>query len=188
MKYFAILMLLFVSVSYALDAGEKAADFSLKSVDGKQVSLVDYKGKNVVVIFIATRCPFSNAFNDVMAQLAKDYSAKGFTFIGINANKTEPLEEVAQHAKEHFPFTVLKDDGSKTADAYNAHVTPEAYVVDATGTVRYHGALGSSDNPTTDPKQANSTEIRAALDELLAGKQITKAKTKAFGCTIKRAA
>jgi peroxiredoxin len=122
-----------------------------------------------------------------MAQLAKDYSAKGITFLGINSNKTEPVEEVAQHAREKgLDFTILKDTDNKVADLYGASVTPEAYVIDKNGAVRYHGALGSSGRPTTDPAVANSNEIRAALDQLLAGQNITQAKTKAFGCSIKR--
>jgi peroxiredoxin len=188
MKFAAILILVFATATaaFALDAGQKAGFFSLKSTEGKTVKLSDYNGKNLIVIFIATRCPYSNAFNDTMAQLSKDYEAKGFTVIGINSNSNESFAEVAKHTRDHFPFKVLKDDDNKIADAYHAQVTPEAFVIDGTGTIRYHGALGSSDNPTTDPKQANSTEIRSALDELLSGKEVSKTKTKAFGCTIKR--
>jgi peroxiredoxin len=187
MKFALVLLMLIASVSFALEANDKAAAFTLNDVTGKQVKLSDYEGKNVVLIFIATRCPYSNAFNQVMAQLAKDYSARGITILGINSNKTEPVEEVAQHAKEKgLSFTILKDVNNKVADVYSASVTPEAYVIDKTGTIRYHGALGSSGRPTTDPSAANSDEIRAALDQLLAGQAIAKAKTKAFGCSIKR--
>ena len=188
MKFACVFLMLVASLSFALEANEKAATFTLNDVSGKQVKLSDYEGKNVVLIFISSRCPYSNAFNNVMAQLAKDYSSKGITFLGINSNKTEPVEEVAQHAKEKgLDFTILKDVDNKVADLYAASVTPEAYVIDKTGTIRYHGALGSSGRPTTDPDAANSDEIRAALDQLLAGQSIAKAKTKAFGCSIKRA-
>lgn len=181
-----LLSLLLAGFCFALDPGEKAPNFTLKSTEGKEVHLTDFGGKTVVVMFIATRCPYSNAFTGVMAKLANQYSSKGIVFLGINSNKSEPLEEVALHAKQHFPFVVLKDDGNKVADAYKAQVTPESFVIDGTGVVRYHGALGSSNNPTTNRLQANSTEISAALDEMMAGKPVTKAKTKAFGCTIKR--
>lgn len=186
MKYALLFCLLFSVTAFALDPGSKAADFALNNTDGKTVKLSDYHGKDVVVIFVATRCPYSNAFNNVMEQLAKDYAAKGISFVGINSNKTESLEEVAQHTQEHFTFPVLKDPDNKIANLYEAQVTPEAFVIDSTGVIRYHGALGSSDNPTTNPAKANSTEIRAALDQLLAGKPIATAKTKAFGCSIKR--
>ena len=187
MKFAFVLLMMIATVSFALEATDKAATFTLNDVSGKQVKLSDYDGKNVVLIFIATRCPYSNAFNNVMAQLAKDYSAKGITFLGINSNKSESVEEVAEHAKQKgLTFTILKDVDNKVADLYGASVTPEAYVIDKTGTIRYHGALGSSGRPTTDPDAANSEEIRAALDQLLAGQTIAKAKTKAFGCSIKR--
>lgn len=186
MKAAAVLFFLFASWCFALDPGDKAGEFSLKATDGKQVKLSDYKDKTVVVIFVATRCPYSNAFNKVMASLSADYAAKGIVVLGINANKSEAMDEVIEHTKEHFAFPVLKDQGNKIADAYNAQVTPEAFLIDADGVIRYHGALGSSNRPTTDASKANGMEIRAALDELLAGKAVSRAKTKAFGCTIKR--
>lgn len=182
----SLILLLIASSVFALDAGQKAADFNLKDGSGKEVKLSDFSGKNVVVIFVSTKCPYSNAFNKVMADLSKDYSAKGITVLGINSNKAETAADVAAHAKEHFPFQVLKDEENKVADLYDAQVTPEAFVIDGSGTIRYHGALGNSKNPTTDASRANSDDIRGALDELIAGKQIAKDKTKAFGCSIKR--
>jgi peroxiredoxin len=183
-----LILFLFLSTAYALDPGQKAADFSLTSSDGSNVKLSALQGKTVVLIFISTRCPYSRAFTKPMAEIANEYKNKGIVFYGINSNNNEPVEEVAQHAKQNFPFPVLKDIQSSVAKDYDAQVTPEAFVVDASGIIRYHGAVGNSSDPTTDPSRANSQELRAALDELLAKKQISRAKTKAFGCSIKRAA
>lgn len=167
--------------------GAPAPDFILPSVaDGKSVALKALvpKQKAVVVLFIATKCPFSNAYNDRMAALAKDYEKKGVAVVGINANKTEPTAEVAAHAKQHgFAFTVVKDDGAKIADAYGANHTPEAYVVDGKGNLVYHGRI---DDKHDDPAQVKSTDLRNALDQVLAGSAVTVAETKAFGCSIKR--
>lgn len=186
-KMFLAIFLLASAAAFALDPGDSAAAFKLNDSAGKEVKLSDYSGKNVVVIFIATRCPYSNAFNQVMAKLASDYASKGVVFLGINSNKSEPVEEVADHSKKNgLTFPVLKDPGNKVADQYGAQVTPEAFLIDGKGVIRYHGALGSSNNPTTDASKANSDEIRAALDALMGGKDIAKAKTKAFGCSIKR--
>jgi peroxiredoxin len=182
----SLILMLIASSLFALDAGDKAADFALKNGGGQEVKLADFSGKNVVVIFVSTKCPYSNAFNKVMANLSNDYSSKGITVIGINSNKAETAADVAAHAKEHFPFQVLKDDDNKVADLYGAQVTPEAFVIDGKGMIRYHGALGNSKNPTTDASRANSDDIRGALDELIAGKEIARNKTKAFGCSIKR--
>jgi len=78
-----------------IKVGEKMADFTLQDVNGKAHRLYEFEGKKAVaVIFIATRCPYSNAFNHVMANLAHEYESRGVAFIGINANKTEPVTEV----------------------------------------------------------------------------------------------
>jgi peroxiredoxin len=164
------------------------ADFTLPDVNGKPHSLYEFQGKQAVaVIFIATRCPYCNAFNHVMASLAHEYESRGVAFIGINANKTEPVTEVADHARAHgLDFLVLKDEGNQIADRLGASVTPEVFLLDSTWTLRYHGALGNSHQPTTNPDKTNGDEFRPALDAVLAGKPADVTETKAFGCTIKR--
>ncbi len=168
--------------------GEKMADFTLPDPGGQQHSLYDFKGKKAVaVIFIATQCPYSNAFNHVMAELARQYADRDVTIVGINANKTEPASEVAQHAETHgLGFTVLKDEGNVIADRLGASVTPEVFLLDSDWTLRYHGALGNSAHPTTDPQKASDAEFRPALEAVLSGATVERAETKAFGCTIKR--
>ncbi len=169
--------------------GEKMADFTLPEAGtGNPHALYENAGKKAVaVIFIATRCPYSNAFNHVMADLAREYAGKGVLVLGVNANKTEPASEVAEHAREkNLGFTVLKDEGNVLADRLGASVTPEVFLLDSTWTLRYHGALGNSANPTTNPDQANDAEVRPALDAVLAGQPVAQPETKAFGCTIKR--
>ena len=87
------------------------------------------------MIFVATKCPVSNAYNGRMAEMAKEYGARGVAFVRINRNKTEPAAEVAAHAKEHgFTFPVVKDEGNKVADLYGATHTPEVFVLSPKGT------------------------------------------------------
>jgi peroxiredoxin len=171
-----------------IKVGEKMEDFTLPDVNGKAHSLYEFEGKKAVaVIFIATRCPYSNAFNHVMASLAHDYESRGLAVIGINANKTEPVSEVAEHARAHgLGFLILKDEGNQIADRLGASVTPEVFLLDSTWTLRYHGALGNSHQPTTNPDKTNSDEVSPALENVLAGKPAEVTETKAFGCTIKR--
>jgi len=170
-----------------LKPGAAAPDFTLPTAaDGKAVALKDLLAKNkaVVVIFIATKCPVSNAYNDRMAALGKEYAAKGVALVGINSNKTEPAAEVAEHAKKHdFTFLVLKDDGNKVADLYGASKTPEVYLINPAGKVVYQGRI---DENQDDPKGVKSPDLRNALSDVLAGKPVATAQTKAFGCTIKR--
>ncbi len=171
-----------------IKVGEKVADFTLPDLNGKPHRLYEFEGKKAVaVIFIATRCPYSNAFNHVMANLAHEYGSRGVAVIGINANKTEPVTEVAEHARAHgLDFLVLKDEGNQIADRLGASVTPEVFLLDSTWTLRYHGALGNSHQPTTNPDKTNADEVRPALDDVLSGKPADVTETKAFGCTIKR--
>jgi len=171
-----------------IKVGEKMADFTLPDSSGKPHSLYEFKGKKAVaVIFIATQCPYSNAFNPVMAKLAREYADRGVTVVGINANKTEPAPEVAEHAKTHgLSFTVLKDEGNMIADRLGASVTPEVFLLDSDWTLRYHGALGNSAKPTTKVEEATDAEFRPALEAVISGGTVARAETKAFGCTIKR--
>ena len=164
--------------------GSVIDDFKLPDAGGAQHSLKSLMGKNgAVLIFIATRCPVSNGYNERMEKLAQDYQAKGVNVIGINSNVTEPASEVKSHAAEkHLTFTILKDDGNKIADRLGATRTPEAYVLDANSKLVYHGRIDNSQNPAN----ITSNDLRQALDEMLAGKQVSKTGGAAFGCSIKR--
>ena len=164
--------------------GTTIDDFKLPDADGAEHSLKSLTGKNgAVLIFVATKCPVSNAYNDRMEKLAQDYKAKGINVIGINSNNTEPAAEVKSHAGEkHLTFTILKDDGNKIADRLGATRTPEAYVIDASGKLVYHGRIDNSQKT----EGITSNDLRDALDEMLAGKPISKTGGAAFGCTIKR--
>jgi peroxiredoxin len=164
--------------------GSTIEDFTLPDTDGVNHSLKSLMGKKgAVIIFVATKCPVSNAYNDRMEKLAEDYQAKGINVIGINANSTEPAAEVKSHAAEKgLKFTILKDDGNKIADRLRANHTPEAYVIDASGKLVYHGRIDNAQNPAN----ITSNDLRDALDAILAGQPIQKTTSVAFGCSIKR--
>jgi peroxiredoxin len=159
-------------------------DFTLKNYDGKSYSLSDAKdAKAAVIMFISTRCPVSNAYNERMVKLYDDYSSKDIMFFAINANKTEDVEECKEHANEHgFKFPVLKDPNNVIADKYDAQVTPEIYVVNAKRELLYHGRIDNSQRE----ENVESRDLRKALDQILNGEAVSLADTKAFGCTIKR--
>ena len=165
--------------------GATIDDFTLPDVDGHDRALKSLKGKNgTVLLFIAVQCPVSNAYNERMEKLAADYSAKGIAVIGINSNAVEDAAAVKAHATEKgLTFPILKDPGNKIADKLGATRTPEAYFIDASNKLLYHGRIDSSQNPAT----IESNDLRMALDAALAGKPIEKTESKAFGCSIKRA-
>ncbi len=167
-----------------VSVGDKLTPFSLESYEGKDVNLASYAGKKaVLLVFMATRCPVSNAYNERMEGMAKEYGPKGVAFVGINANKEESPAEIAEHAKAHgFTFPILKDAANARADAFGAQVTPEAYLYDATWTLRYHGRI--DDNMRAD--KVTVSDLRNALDAVLSGSDVATKETKAFGCSIKR--
>lgn len=172
------------SLIFAGEARKKIGDFSLEDYNGVKHSLSEYKSsKAVVLMFIATQCPVSNAYNTRMVELQKDYASKGVTFVGINSNKQESAEEVKNHAKEHgFEFTILKDWNNVIADKLEASVTPEIYVLNSALEVLYHGRIDDSQREN----RVSSKDLRAALDRILSGKPVEVEETKAFGCSIKR--
>ncbi len=164
--------------------GSKVGDLPFTTLEGKPASLYHFAGQHgTLLIFVATRCPVSNDYNQRMAELARDYTARGFAVIGVNANRNEPPEEVAQHAAEKgLGFTILKDLDDRVADLFGASVTPEAFLFDTSWTLRYHGRIDDSRNPAN----ITTRDLRAALDAVAEGKPAPVAETKAFGCTIKR--
>jgi len=170
-----------------LKIGAPAPDFTLPAAsDGKAVALKDLLARNkaVAVVFVATKCPVSNAYNTRMAALGKEYAAKGIPLVGINSNKTEPVAEVKEHAEKHgFTFPVLKDEGNRIADAYGATHTPEVFVIDPKGNLVYHGRI---DENQDEPANVKSPDLRNALEAILGGRPVPAAETKAFGCSIKR--
>ena len=166
--------------------GSTIADFTLPDASGTPRRLDSIRGKNgTVLIFIATQCPVSNGYNERMEKLAQDFKARGINVVGINANSTESAADVKDHAaKNNLTFTILKDNGNKVADMLGATRTPEAYFLDASNKLLYHGRIDNSRDIT----QVNSSELRDALEATLAGKPVPKATANAFGCSIKRGA
>ena len=165
--------------------GATLEDFTLPDANGKEHSLNSLKGKNgAVLIFMATKCPVSNAYNERMEKLAQDFKARGINVIGINSNVAESAAAVKAHATQNnLNFTILKDPANKIADRLGATVTPEAYFLDGNNKLIYHGRIDNAKEVT----QVSSSELRDAIEATLAGKPVTKTTANAFGCTIKRA-
>ncbi len=159
-------------------------DFTLYDYEGTEHSLSDYKDSAaIVILFIATRCPVSNAYNERMESLYQKFSKKGVAFVGINSNKQEDVEEVKEHAKENnLTFTILKDHKNIIADKFDASVTPEAYVLNGKFELLYHGRVDDSRRES----DVSTTDLSNALNEILSGKEVSDPETKAFGCSIKR--
>lgn len=189
LKFISIALLLTsfiltISASTNNSTLETVDDFTLMDYNGKEHALSDYKdSKAIVILFVATECPISNAYNSRMESIFKEYSEKGIAFIGINSNKAESVDRMKEHAEENgLNFTILKDEKNIIADKFEASVTPEAYVLNSNFDILYHGRIDNSRNES----EVISKDLENALEEILAGKEVSKKETKAFGCTIKR--
>jgi peroxiredoxin len=163
--------------------GQPAPEFTLADLSGKTHSLKDYRGKTVVVGFISARCPISNAYKDRIRAIADEYAKRGVAFLGVNSSADESPEEVrAYAAKNNLDFTILKDEGNVVADTYAAERTPKIYLIDGEGVLRYQGRIDNSQ----DTRMVKRNDLREALNEMLSGKPVSVAETKALGCLIKR--
>lgn len=181
-----ITVILFLSVVACANylPTDQIKNFTLPDYNGKEHSLSDYKNsKAIVIMFVATECPVSNAYNSRMEDLFKEYSPKGISILGINSNKAESVEDIKEHAEEKgLTFTILKDKNNVIADEFEASSTPEVYVLNGEFDILYHGRIDNSKNEADVVTQ----DLKNALDEILAGKEVTNKTTKAFGCSIKR--
>ncbi len=170
--------------------GVKLADWTLPRADtGAAWSLAadGRDAKAVVVVFLGTECPVSNAYAPVLAALAREYGPKGVAFVGVNSNRQDDAAAVAKHAKEFsIPFVVLKDDGAILADRFAAKRTPEAFVLDGTRTVRYRGRVDDQFDKGIKRVKAESRELADALNAVLAGEQVKTAATEPAGCFVGR--
>ena len=164
--------------------GDKVSDFVIDNYDGAKYSLSTAGSNVTVIVFMSTECPFVQPYTDRLINLVNEFGTKGVAFWGINSNKTEPTEEVMNHATEKkYNFPVLKDNNNVVADQFGAARTPEVFVIDnKTMTLVYHGRI--DDNKEAD--KVTSNDLQNALNDFLAGNAIANSETKAFGCSIKR--
>lgn len=171
----------------------KAPDFRLqdpRDQDVVSLSALCEKHKAIVLVFLGVECPLSNQFVPVLADLHKEYTSKGVVFVGINANAQDSRERVAAHARRHgIPFPIVKDTGNKVADQLGARRTPEAFLVDSSGAIRYQGRIDDQFGiGFARPGKPTRRDLAVALDEILAGKSVSVPRTEAAGCRIGRMA
>lgn len=179
-----------LSYSEPKKIGTKASAFDLPGVDGKNYSLTSCLTgrKACVIMFICNHCPYVKAYFDRLIALANDYQKKEVSFVGINPNdeKNYPedsLTHMITLAKEKkFPFPYLRDKTQTVAKSYDAVCTPEIFVIDGGGTIRYHGGI---DDNWKEPAAVTKHFLNTALNEVLAGKTVTNPTPHAMGCSIK---
>ncbi len=179
-----------------LSIGASAPDFSLPdTVSGRRVSLDDFGGKPaLLVMFICNHCPFVKHIRSEIAALARDYQPRGVGVVAINSNDKERYPDDAparmtQEAKDAgYSFPYLFDEDQSVAKSYKAACTPDFYVFDRHRRLAYRGQLDESRPPGKsggNNTPVTGSDLRAALDAVLAGRPAPANQKPSIGCNIK---
>lgn len=171
--------------------GFKAPEFKLiDTVSGKELSFNDIKGdKGTLVVFICNHCPYVIHVIHEIVNIAKEYMPKGIGFVAISSNDVENYpQDAPDKMKEHaakweFPFPYLYDESQEVAKAYQAACTPDYNLFDADELCVYRGQLDNSRPKNNAP--VDGKDLRAALEALLNGNEISKEQKPSTGCNIK---
>ena len=168
--------------------GAVAPHFELPDTTGTMWSVAQYDGAPAtVVVFTCNHCPYALAWQDRIADVARDYAARAVRVLAINANDADryprdSLDAMRERvSREDWPLPYLHDVTQEVARAYGAKVTPDVFVLDADRRLRYRGA---PDSDYDDPAR-RAEWLRDALDAVLGGAEPARAETKPVGCSIK---
>jgi peroxiredoxin len=167
--------------------GEPAPGFELPDTNGQRWSADDAGAPATVVVFTCNHCPYALAWHERIADLARDYAERGVRVLAINSNDADRYPRDSLQAmrsrvrSEDWPMPYLHDAEQTVARSYDAKTTPDVFILDGQGRLRYRGAPdGDYDDPTQQARW-----MRAALDALLAGEEVRQPETKPVGCSIK---
>jgi peroxiredoxin len=187
-----ITTLLLTSVSLAWaepeTLGRKIEPFRLQDHLGAWHSSADIPADHIVVVaFLGTECPLAKLYGPRLAKMAEEFKDQPVRFLGIDSNRQDSITKIAHYAKtSELTFPILKDVGNTLADAFGAVRTPEVFILDRDRIVRYHGRVDDQYGVGYIRPEPTRHDLRLALEEILAGKQISTAKTSAPGCYIGR--
>ncbi len=176
-------------MAYTLQLGEKAPDFKLPATDGKTYQLSDFDYVPVLVIFFTcNHCPYVIGSDEVTRRTAEKFASQGVKFVGINSNsKNTYAEDDFEHMAARmkllkFPWLYLYDEPQEIAKAYGALRTPHFYVFDKDRKLVYTGR--GVDNPR-DTSRMKINDLERAIEEHLAGEEVSVPMTNPIGCNVK---
>jgi len=170
--------------------GSYAPDFELPGTDGAVHHLARYleKFRAVGVVFMCNHCPYVRLYLDRLKQLQVEFQAQGFTLIGINPNDAEQYPEDSFENMQLFTteqqlnFPYLRDVTQDVARSFRSEKTPEVFLLDQSGIVRYRGRI--DDNPQ-DASAVKSRDFQSAIAQVLRGEAVAQPATEAVGCSLK---
>ncbi|WP_410221337.1 thioredoxin family protein [Pedobacter sp.] len=172
--------------------GDLAADFKLKNVNEKMISLADYKdAKGYIVVFTCNTCPVSKAYEDRIEGLHKMFAQKGYPVVAINTNDPvvspgDSFDKMQERAKnKKFTFAYLEDPNHIYTKKYGANKTPHVFVLQKTAKGNEVAYIGAIDNDQEMENSGRDNYVQNAVNQLLKGEKPTVGFTKAIGCSIK---
>jgi peroxiredoxin len=173
-----------------LPLGTSAPDFNLPDPSGKRVSLADYNdAPALLVAFICNHCPFVKHIRKEFASFAKEYQARGVGIVAINSNDVENYpqdspEKMAEEIKQAgYTFPYLYDESQQVAKVYRAACTPDFYLFDRNHRLVYRGQF--DDSRPGNARPVTGTDMRGAVDAVLAGQPVREDQKPSVGCNIK---
>lgn len=171
------------------EAARPAPPFTLKSFDGKNISLSEYRGKTVVLEWLNFECPFVKYHYDkpkTMIKLANKYKNKNVVWLAINSTSHTTPEANKEFAeKQKLPYPILDDRSGRVGRAYGAKTTPHMYIINPRGRIVYDGAIDNSPLGKTPEGKELNNYVDKALEELITGKMVSTKNTEPYGCTVK---
>lgn len=186
------LVSIFCGGAFAAEAesriGRTIENFTLGDFRGTNHSLDDFADKKLVVVaFLGTECPLAKLYAPRLAALAEEFGPQGVAFIGIDSNRQDAVTEMSYYARDgKIAFPLLKDTGNSIADQFLAQRTPEVFVLDADRKVRYSGRIDDQFGVGYQKNEPTRRDLALAIEELLAGKEVSQPNVEAAGCLIGR--
>jgi peroxiredoxin len=169
-----------------LEVNARVPELRLPDTDGKETGLYE-PAQATVVVFTCNHCPYALAWHDRINEVARDYAPRGVRVLQINSNDAvryphDSLEAMrARVVADEFAGPYLHDESQRAAREWGATVTPDVFVVDAEGVLRYHGAPDADHSD----ESLRAAWLREALDDVLAGRDVARPQTQPRGCSIK---
>lgn len=164
-------------------------NFNFTDTNGRAHTVAEWSGKHAIVLFfVSTDCPLSNNYVPEFNRIEQTYAPRGIAFYAVQGDATIAADEVRRHAKDFgYTFPYLFDPQESLATFTGATTVPEAAVLSPRGDLLY---LGRIDNRLEDygkqRTRITETDLRDALDAILAGKPVPHPRTHALGCSITR--
>jgi len=176
--------------STMLPLGMEAPDFALPDTEGRTVRRDDVKGREgLLVMFICNHCPYVHHVRPKLAEITREYQAKGIGVVGINANDVanypdDSPEKMKEEVKSHrYTFPYLYDESQEVAKAYHAACTPDFFLFDRHLKLVYRGQF--DDSRPQNGKPLTGADLRAAMDAVLENKPAPEPQKPSAGCNIK---